>query len=44
METLRTVDPVGTRGLGINIIQRRVYSVPAPMALWHIDGNRKLIR
>ncbi|XP_056620080.1 uncharacterized protein LOC130434140 isoform X2 [Triplophysa dalaica] len=46
METLRTVDPVGTicRGLGINIIQRRVYSVPAPMALWHIDGNHKLIR
>ncbi|CAM4428282.1 unnamed protein product [Leuciscus chuanchicus] len=46
METLRTVDPVGTvcRGLGINIIQRRVYSVPALMALWHIDGNHKLIR
>uniref|UniRef100_A0A3B3I997 Integrase catalytic domain-containing protein n=1 Tax=Oryzias latipes TaxID=8090 RepID=A0A3B3I997_ORYLA len=46
METLRLVDPVGTffRGLSINIIPRRVYSVPAPMALWHIDGNHKLIR
>ncbi|KAF6729719.1 hypothetical protein FQA47_009518 [Oryzias melastigma] len=46
METLRLVDPVGTfcRGLGINMIPRRVYSVPAPMALWHIDGNHKLIR
>ncbi|KAM4521387.1 uncharacterized protein V3H82_002128 [Fundulus diaphanus] len=46
METMRVVDPVGTicRGIGINIIQRRVYSVPSPLALWHIDGNHKLIR
>ncbi|XP_047218059.1 uncharacterized protein LOC124866356 [Girardinichthys multiradiatus] len=32
------------RGLGINVIPRRVYSVPAPNSLWHIDGNHKLIR
>ncbi|XP_013876453.1 uncharacterized protein LOC106526401, partial [Austrofundulus limnaeus] len=46
METMRVVDPVGTicRGLGINVIHRRVYSVPSPLALWHIDGNHKLIR
>ena len=46
METLRLVDPAGTicHGLGINIIPRRVYSVPAPVALWHIDGNHKLIQ
>ena len=25
-------------------IQRRVYSVPGPNALWHLDGNHKLIR
>ncbi|XP_035990299.1 uncharacterized protein LOC105920722 isoform X1 [Fundulus heteroclitus] len=46
IDTLRHVDPVGIicRGLGINIVPRRVYSVPFPMALWHIDGNHKLIR
>ncbi|XP_041862136.1 uncharacterized protein LOC121653022 [Melanotaenia boesemani] len=46
METMRVVDPVGTicRGIGINIIQRRTYSVPSPLALWHVDGNHKLIR
>ena len=25
-------------------ISRRVYSVPGPNALWHIDGNHKMIR
>lgn len=25
-------------------IRRRVYRVPGPLALWHIDGNHKLIR
>jgi hypothetical protein len=25
-------------------IRRRVYSVPYPNALWHIDGNHKLVR
>ena len=25
-------------------ITRRVYSVPHPNALWHLDGNHKLIR
>ncbi len=25
-------------------IRRRVYSVPHPNALWHIDGNHKLVR
>uniref|UniRef100_A0A096M9Y3 Integrase catalytic domain-containing protein n=1 Tax=Poecilia formosa TaxID=48698 RepID=A0A096M9Y3_POEFO len=46
METMRVVDPVGTicRGLGIAVIHRRVYSVPSPLALWHIDRNHKLIR
>ncbi|XP_047231449.1 uncharacterized protein LOC124874219 isoform X1 [Girardinichthys multiradiatus] len=46
IETLRVLDPAGMlcRGLGINVIPRRVYSVPAPNSLWHIDGNHKLIR
>ena len=25
-------------------IHRRVYSVPGPNSLWHIDGNHKLVR
>ena len=25
-------------------INRRVYSVPYPNALWHLDGNHKIIR
>uniref|UniRef100_A0A8C1J1H4 Integrase catalytic domain-containing protein n=1 Tax=Cyprinus carpio TaxID=7962 RepID=A0A8C1J1H4_CYPCA len=45
-EVMRTIDPVGTmlRGLELNIVPRRPYSVPAPLSLWHIDGNHKLIR
>ncbi|XP_014677431.1 PREDICTED: uncharacterized protein LOC106817286 [Priapulus caudatus] len=27
-----------------NTVQRRSYNVPSPNALWHIDGNHKLIR
>ena len=27
-----------------NTVKRRVYSVPCPNALWHIDGHHKLIR
>ncbi|KAJ8015879.1 hypothetical protein DPEC_G00001110 [Dallia pectoralis] len=43
---LRAVDPTGTvlRGLEVNTIPRRPYSVPAPLSLWHIDGNHKLTR
>ena len=45
-ESMRRVDPQGTllRALEMNVIHRRVYSVPSPLALWHIDGNHKLIR
>ena len=45
-ESLRRVDPEGTlmRALELNVINRRRYSVPSPLALWHIDGNHKLIR
>uniref|UniRef100_A0A9J7YC19 Integrase catalytic domain-containing protein n=1 Tax=Cyprinus carpio carpio TaxID=630221 RepID=A0A9J7YC19_CYPCA len=45
-ETLKAVDPVGTllRGLHLNFIHRRVYSVPSPLSLWHIDGNHRLIK
>lgn len=28
----------------MTVIRRRTYRVPSPLALWHIDGNHKLIR
>ncbi|KAJ8375321.1 hypothetical protein SKAU_G00059010 [Synaphobranchus kaupii] len=45
-KTMRAVDPIGTlfRGLELNVVHRRTYSAPAPLSLWHIDGNHKLIR
>ena len=45
-DSMRRVDPHGIliRALEMNIINRRVYSVPSLLALWHIDGNHKLIR
>lgn len=40
------VDPQGivNRSLHSPITQRRIYSVPGSLALWHLDGNHKLIR
>ena len=45
-ESMRRVDPEGVieRSISLNIIQRRRYSVPSPMALWHMDGQHKLVR
>lgn len=45
-ESMRRVDPEGTllRALELNVVNRRRYSVPSPLGLWHIDGNHKLIR
>ena len=42
---LRRVDPIGVteRWLRSPIHRRNDY-VPAPLSLWHIDGNHKLIR
>ena len=44
--SLWRVDPAGilNRAIKRKVIQRRVYSVPGPLALWHIDGNHKLIQ
>ncbi|XP_066030637.1 uncharacterized protein [Pocillopora verrucosa] len=28
----------------MNAIRRHVYNVLSPLALWHMDGNHKLIR
>ena len=37
-------DPIGTEARRRPPIRRRVYSVPCPNYLWHIDGNHTLIR
>ena len=43
-ECLAAVDPINTALRWATPITRRVYSVPHPNALWHLDGNHKLIR
>lgn len=45
-EAMRRSDPEGTvvRALQIRVTHRRSYSVRAPLSLWHMDGNHKLIR
>ena len=45
-EAMRRVNPAGVllRALELRTIHRRRYQVPGPLALWHIDGNHKLIR
>lgn len=46
--SMRRVDPLGVilRNLFLTTyrIRRRSYNVPAPMSLWHVDTNHKLIR
>ena len=45
-EAMRRVYPAGVilRALEMRTIHRRRYRVPGPLALWHIDGNHKLVR
>lgn len=45
-ESMRRADPEGTvvRALQIRVPHRRSYNVRAPMSLWHMDGNHKLVR
>ncbi|XP_028412399.1 uncharacterized protein LOC114535216 [Dendronephthya gigantea] len=41
---LKKIDPIGTALRWNLTIYRRKYHVPHPNALWHMDGNHKLIR
>ncbi len=41
---IREIDPVGVTNRFFRSIHRRSYSVAGSQALWHIDGNHKLIR
>ncbi len=43
-EAQARIDPVGSFMRRLSHLQRRRYAVPGPQALWHIDGNHKLIR
>ena len=43
-DSLRRVDPEGSMMRRLRTINRRCYRVQAPLSLWHIDGNHKLIR
>lgn len=43
-QSLLRTDPSGVHQRWRESIRRRVYRVSGPLALWHIDGNHKLIR
>lgn len=43
-EAQRRTDPMGSALRRLTAIRRRRYRVGGPGALWHIDGNHKLIR
>ena len=43
-QILRDIDPLASALRWRRAVYRRRYSVPYPNALWHIDGNHKLIR
>ncbi|KAK3744044.1 hypothetical protein QZH41_011924, partial [Actinostola sp. cb2023] len=42
--SIKICDPIGRRLRSMNTIHRRIYNVRSPLALWHMDGNHKLIR
>lgn len=41
--SIHRVDHTNTRLRQSHVISRRVYSVPRPNEVWHIDGNHKMI-
>ena len=41
---IHRVDHDNTISRQTSVIRRRVYSTPCPNAVWHIDGNHKMIR
>ncbi|XP_033097506.1 uncharacterized protein LOC117101613 [Anneissia japonica] len=43
-KALQAVDPTGVQRRRTRTITRRIYSVPCPNYLWHIDGTHKMIR
>ena len=43
-QSLQEIDPVNTALRWAAPISRRVYGVPHPNFIWHLDGNHKLVR
>eukprot|EP00112_Aurelia_sp_Birch-Aquarium-sp1_P013569 Seg2881.9 transcript_id=Seg2881.9/GoldUCD/mRNA.D3Y31 product="hypothetical protein" protein_id=Seg2881.9/GoldUCD/D3Y31 len=43
-DSMTRLDPIGKLARRLFTVKRRVYSVEAPNALWHIDSHHKLIR
>ena len=43
-ESQRRIDPGGCVMRRLSTVNRRTYRVNGPLAVWHIDGNHKLIR
>lgn len=41
---IHRVDHVNTVSRHSSVIRRRIYSAPHPNAVWHLDGNHKMIR
>lgn len=41
---LNIVDPIGTATRWSKTIKRKVYKVPTPNSLWHMDAHLKLSR
>ena len=41
---MQRTDPEGVVLRWLDTIHRRTYQVTSPLALWHIDGNHKMIR
>ena len=43
-QALHDVDPINTALRWASPVSRRVYGVPHPNFIWHLDGNHKLVR
>lgn len=43
-DSIRRVDSAGVESRRRRAIRRRIYTVPCPNFIWHVDGNHKLIR
>lgn len=43
-DVLTQIDPAAAARRWSSAVVRRVYHVPYPNSLWHMDGNMRLIR
>lgn len=42
-DSIHRIDPAGVEERRRHAVRRRIYTVPYPNYVWHIDGNHKLI-